>query len=54
MNGIGVTGYIEDMESKPNGNYYVFGWKEDYLKLKQYRLVSIQIILCRNQAGSAR
>ena len=30
MNGIGVTGYIKDMEQEHNGGFYVAGWKNDY------------------------
>lgn len=37
MNGIGVTGYLEDMEQIPDGAYLVPGWKEDYDQLKYYR-----------------
>lgn len=37
INGIGVTGYIEDMERTTNGSYSVSSWKEDYLNLKKYR-----------------
>lgn len=43
MNGIGVTGYIEDMEHTANGEYYVPGWKKDYLQLKHYRYIRNQI-----------
>lgn len=43
MNGIGVTGYIEDMEQNPNGDYHVPGWKNDYYKLKRYRYIRNQI-----------
>lgn len=43
MNGIGVTGYIEDMEHIANGEYYVPGWKEDYFQLKHYRYIRNQI-----------
>lgn len=43
MNGVGVTGYIEDMEKKTNGSYYVPGWRNDYLKLKHYRYIRNQI-----------
>lgn len=42
MNGIGVTGYIQDMERTPNGND-IPGWKEDYLQLKHYRHIRNQI-----------
>lgn len=43
MNGIGVTGYIEDMEKLYNGSYLVAYWKEDYSKLKHYRHIRNQI-----------
>lgn len=43
MNGSGVTGYIEDMELKRNGESCVPGWKADYQSLKRYRYVRNQI-----------
>lgn len=43
INGKGVTGYIEDMEQTPNGEYKVTGWKDDYYKLKHYRYIRNQI-----------
>ena len=43
MNGIGVTGYIKDMEDTPSGEFHVFGWKQDYLLLKHYRYIRNQI-----------
>lgn len=43
MNGIGVTGYIEDMEQVRNGDLYVPGWKTDYRQLKHYRYIRNQI-----------
>ena len=43
MNGIGITGYIKDMEQEPNGDFYVAGWKKDYLQLKNYRYIRNQI-----------
>lgn len=43
MNGIGVTGYINDMDEISNGSYYVFGWENDYQKLKHYRYIRNQI-----------
>lgn len=43
MNGIGVTGYIEDMEQIANANRFVSGWKADYQKLKYYRHIRNQI-----------
>lgn len=42
-NGIGVTGYIQDMEHVPNGAHYVPGWKDDYYNLKHYRHIRNQI-----------
>lgn len=43
MNGIGITGYIKDMEQEPNGDFYVDEWKKDYLQLKHYRYIRNQI-----------
>lgn len=43
MNGVGVTGYIEDMERELNGSYYVNGWKSDYSQLKKYRHIRNRI-----------
>ena len=43
INGIGVTGYIEDMEHTANGNLSVPGWNADYQKLKYYRHIRNQI-----------
>ena len=43
MNGIGVTGYIKDMEQEHNGGFYVAGWKNDYMQLKHYRYIRNQI-----------
>lgn len=43
MNGVGVTGYIEDMKKIAARAYYVPGWKADYYKLKHYRYVRNQI-----------
>lgn len=43
MNGVGVTGYIEDMEHELNGSYYVNGWKSDYSQLKKYRHIRNRI-----------
>lgn len=43
MNGIGVTGYIKDMEHEQNGSFYVTGWKNDYMRLKHYRYIRNQI-----------
>lgn len=43
MNGVGVTSYIEDMEHKLNGSYYVNGWQSDYSQLKKYRHIRNRI-----------
>lgn len=43
MNGIGITGYIKDMEQELNGEFYVAGWKKDYMQLKHYRYIRNQI-----------
>lgn len=43
MNGVGITGYIEDMQSCSNGEYKVTGWKDDYFQLKHYRYVRNRI-----------
>ena len=43
MNGIGITGYIKDMEQEQNGGFYVAGWKNDYMQLKHYRYIRNQI-----------
>lgn len=43
INGIGVTGYIEDMERSGNGNRYISGWSTDYHQLKHYRHLRNQI-----------
>ena len=29
MNGIGITGYIKDMEQEQNGDFYITGWKNE-------------------------
>lgn len=42
-NGVGINGYIEDMENRPNGEYKVTGWKDDYFQLKHYRYVRNRI-----------
>ena len=44
MNGVGVTGYLKDMEQLPGGAYLVPGWKEDYLQLKHYRYLRNRIV----------
>ena len=43
MNGIGITGYIEDMEKRTNGSIHVFNWKQNYQQLKHYRHIRNQI-----------
>lgn len=43
MNGIGVTGYIEDMEDSLNGKFHVPDWENDYRQLKHYRYIRNQI-----------
>lgn len=43
MNGKGVSGYIEDMERNPNGNYFIADWKNDYKTLKHYRYIRNKI-----------
>lgn len=42
MNGLGVTGYLQDMEQTYDG-VTILGWKDDYLKLKHYRSIRNQI-----------
>lgn len=44
MNGIGITGYLEDMERLPDGERRVPGWKDDYLQLKHYRHLRNRIV----------
>lgn len=29
MNGVGVTGYIDDMKNEPKGSFCVLGWQAD-------------------------
>lgn len=43
INGIGVTGYIEDMERNHIGAFRVSGWDNDYKQLKHYRWIRNQI-----------
>ena len=43
MNGIGVSGYIKDMDSIVNGSCFVSTWKADYSQLKHYRYIRNQI-----------
>lgn len=44
MNGVGVTGYLEDMEQTPGGANIIPGWAEDYKQLKYYRYLRNQIV----------
>lgn len=39
----GLSIYIDEMISKPNGAYYVSGWNEDLKQLKHYRWVRNKI-----------
>lgn len=39
----GLSAYIDEMISKPNGAYYVPGWNEDLKLLKHYRWVRNKI-----------
>lgn len=43
MNGIGISGYIRDMESAANGSVFVSNWKNDYVHLKHYRHIRNKI-----------
>lgn len=43
MNGVGVTGYLEDMERLTDGERHVPGWKEDCQQLKHYRYLRNRI-----------
>lgn len=43
MNGIGVSGYIADMEDLKNDMFSVPEWKDDYYKLKHYRYIRNRI-----------
>lgn len=43
MNSKGVSGYLEDMERNPNGNYFIADWKNDYKTLKHYRYIRNKI-----------
>lgn len=43
MNGVGITGYISDMQNEPNGAYFIPEWKSVYNKLKRYRHIRNQI-----------
>ena len=44
MNGIGVTGYLRDMDERPAGRSRVPGWMDDYRRLKQYRHLRNRIV----------
>lgn len=44
MNGVGVTGYINDMEQAACGQYRVLGWKDDYCRLKHCRYIRNKIV----------
>ena len=39
-----ISAYIDEMISKPRGEYYVRGWNEDLRKLKHYRWIRNQIV----------
>lgn len=43
MNGVGVTGYLEDMDRKSGAGLQVTGWWDDYRQLKYYRHIRNQI-----------
>lgn len=43
MNGIGITGYIRDMEAAPYGSRYSSDWDSVYRQLKHYRHIRNQI-----------
>ena len=43
MNGIGISGYIADMEQLTNGRLFVDGWEKDYRLLKHYRHIRNRI-----------
>lgn len=43
MNGIGVTGYIDDVEKIKAEIFSVPNWKDDYYKLKHYRYIRNRI-----------
>ena len=43
INGVGVSGYIDDMDTNPDASFNVPGWKDDYRKLKHYRWIRNQI-----------
>lgn len=43
MNGAGISGYIEDMESMKVEIFSALEWKDDYDKLKHYRYIRNRI-----------
>lgn len=43
MNGVGVSGYIEDMENIKAEIFSVKSWKDDYFQLKHYRYIRNRI-----------
>lgn len=43
INGIGVTGYINDMVQSANGSFHVPNWESDFQNLKHYRHIRNQI-----------
>lgn len=43
-NNHGVTSYIDEMKSIPNGAFYVWGWDNDLKQLKHYRWIRNQIV----------
>lgn len=43
MNGIGISGYIEDMESIKAEIFSVKEWKDNYYQLKHYRYIRNRI-----------
>ena len=43
MNGIGISGYIEDMEKIKAEIFSVKTWKDDYYQLKHYRYIRNRI-----------
>ena len=44
MNGIGISGYINEMDNYPEGRYEVHDWTNDYKGLKHYRWIRNQIV----------
>ena len=43
MNGVGVTGYIDDMKNEPKGSFCVLGWQADFNQLRKYRHIRNRI-----------